>query len=51
MSAPTSAPAALPPTRDGAASGLKKAFRRNALPRDPDPAEPYPKRLVKKPLF
>ncbi len=41
--APTSALA--PP------GGLKKAFRRNALPRDPDPAEPYPKRLVKRPLF
>ena len=43
MSAPTSA---LAP-----AGGLKKAFRRNALPRDPDPGEPYPKRLVKRPLF
>ena len=49
MSAPTSA---LAPTRGGsAAPGLKKAFRRNALPRDPNPAEPYPKRLIKKPLF
>ena len=43
MSAPTSA---LAPS-----GGLKKAFRRNALPRDPDPGEPYPKRLVKRPLF
>ena len=51
MSAPTSAPAALPPIRAGDASGLRKAFRRNALPRDPNPGEPYPKRLVRKPLF
>jgi RsiW-degrading membrane proteinase PrsW (M82 family) len=45
MSAPTSALAA------ASAGGLKKAFRRNALPRDPKPGEPYPKRLAKKPLF
>ena len=45
MSAPTSALAAASP------GGLKKAFRRNALPRDPNPGEPYPKRLVRKPLF
>src|ERR671917_463213 len=49
MSAPTSA---LAPTTAGSATpGLRKAFRRNALPRDPDPGEPYPKRLVKRPLF
>src|SRR3712207_605750 len=49
MSAPTSA---LAPTRGGSdPSGLRKAFRRNALPRDTRPDEPYPKRLVKKPLF
>ena len=49
MSAPTSALA--PTTAGSATSGLRKAFRRNALPRDPDPGEPYPKRLIKKPLF
>ncbi len=45
MSAPPSALAAASP------GGLRKAFRRNALPQDPNPGEPYPKRLIKKPLF
>ena len=49
MSAPSSALA--PTTAESAAPGLRKAFRRNALPRDPNPGEPYPKRLIKKPLF
>jgi protease PrsW len=49
MSAPTSA---LAPTRgESAAPELRKAFRRNALPRDPKLDEPYPKRLIKKPMF
>jgi protease PrsW len=52
MSGSTSAPAALPSGKSGsAAPALAKAFRRNALPRDPNPGEPYPKRLIKKPLF
>ena len=45
MSAPPSAITAAPP------GGLRKAFRRNALPQDPNPGEPYPKRLIKRPLF
>ena len=53
MSVPTSALAAGPSGRphqppEGA---LRKAFRRNGLPREPDPNEPLPKRLVKNPLF
>jgi RsiW-degrading membrane proteinase PrsW (M82 family) len=53
MSVPTSAPAA---GRSGQASqtserGLRKAFRRNGLPQDPNLNEPLPQRLAKNPMF
>jgi protease PrsW len=53
MSVPTSALAAGPPgqTSQAPERALTKAFRRNGLPREPNPNEPLPKRLVKNPLF
>ncbi len=63
MSVPTSALAAGPsgqtgqsrdrglanaPTPDGV---LRRAFRRNGLPQEPNLSEPLPKRLIKRPIF
>ena len=42
--------AAAPP-RGRARDGLARALRRNGIPRDPDPNEPLPKRLLKSKFF
>ena len=41
------------PARPGAAtdSELRRAFAKNGIPRDPDPNEPLPKRILKSKLF
>ena len=31
--------------------GLRKAYARNGIPRDPDLSQPLPKRLIRKRLF
>ena len=37
--------------RGPAEGGLRKAYARNGIPRDPDLAQPLPKRLIRKQLF
>ena len=41
------------PARRGAATDneLRRAFAKNGIPRDPDPNEPLPKRILKSKLF